>query len=600
MTIARWPNEGYSKLTKVYDPVANSWITSTNSSAYNNIYNARVDFSGKTQAQIQALKSDELIAKAKTGITFGVDSSKNVSDWENATDALMFGYWFHDWATQTMPLGTVDTVNNAVTSKYASYYGAKKDARFYVFNLLEELDCDGEYYIDRTSKDNDVLYFYKEQAPDSDSKITLSLLSDSTPMLKISSNAKITVDGLTFENSRGTGISLSESENTVVQNCELRNLGSNAISVYATNCIVKNNYIHDTNGGINVGHPGSYAANLTESNNIIANNEIKNFSRLDKVYIDGINVSGVANKVYGNKIHQAEHLAARITGYNNEFYNNEITDVLRECDDAGAIYMGRTWADRGNKIYSNYIHDLAVSNTDVTAGDSPVAGIFLDDHYAGGYIEGNVFKNINGHGVRLNRGRENTITNNLFVECSLGGILITGPDHNDGYTYANNYASSHGTTFETMKGYLDNEAWKNTFPALCVYALSTEPEYDFGTQALNIVTKNLTIDCGKNNNNMGIKVSAFSADFDYPSVEYTDADGNIKTLDLDGVIENNASEANTIKAVLGNNAYMTKSVTSDDSDFAAAAQNPALATTELAFKAGITGFIPIDFTSMRK
>ncbi len=486
MTVARWPNTGYSKTTSGSATIeARSFLK---------------DYDDADE--VKALSEDDkavLKTKVETGAVIGVDSSKDISKWANAKDALLFGYWYYDWATQTIPLGSVS--GNTVTTKYASTYGAKAGARFYIYNLLEELDTENEYYIDRTPKGNDVLYFYKSTEPADDSKITLSLLEDT--MINIWA-PNITLDGLTFENSRGTAVALSHTDYVTVKNCTMRNLGSYGVSVYAKNCNVLNNNIYDTNGGIIVGNEDATidTQNLPKANNYIYGNTIKRFSRLDKVYIDGINLGGIGNKASYNHISEGEHLAARVTGNFNEFSYNEITNVLNETDDAGAIYMGRSWTQRGNKIISNYIHDLALNNNEVGAGDSPVAGIFLDDHYAGAYIEGNVFVNIKGHGVRTNRGRENTITNNLFVNCTNGGAAVaTNLSAEDSATTNDNYS----TQYNNIQSYMKTGVWYESFPEIADTLVA-----DWAKPEKNVVTNNYSIKCGTDGVT-GVTVGAWPA-----------------------------------------------------------------------------------------
>ncbi len=600
MTIARWPN--------LEADGGNNYATAT--SAYTDFAAYDLINSYKNVAAVEAL-DDATKATIKTniqkGITVGVPE-KDISKWADAVNEaatspentpLMFGYWGHDWATQTMPVGNVDSVNKTITSKYASTYKAQDNARFYVYNLLCELDTDGEYYIDRVNK---VMYFCKDKAPTESSKVTISTLDSSKPMLEIKPKANITVDGLVFENSRGSGIALLDADGAVVQNCEIRNVASYGLLVFGRNNKVQNNYIHDTNGGISIGSSDNNndIKNLNRANNIIHGNEIENFSRLNKVYTDAILIEGVGNTISYNKIHGGEHLAVRLTGHLNTFKNNEIYDVLNEVDDAGAIYVGRRWSQRGNKILSNYIHDLAIDNNEIGVSDSPVAGIFVDDHYAGAYIEGNVFKNINGNGIRTNRGRENTITNNLFISCTEGGVKVSGPNYDDGATEAD-FKTNYDNMFNVegaISAYATNERWIEEFPTLCAL-METLAYENWADPAAMVVTKNLSIDCGDE----GVSVAAWAAKyedtFNFRGTDYilnsdvSNNGGNITPAEL-------ATFDDDGNKLTDGNAYVAASVSSGDSDYAAVAQNPALATAELAAKAGITGFTPIDFASMRQ
>ena len=68
---------------------------------------------------------------------------------------------------------------------------------------------------------------------------------------------------------------------------------------------------------------------------------------------------------------------------------NEIFDMVKETDDAGAIYSGRDMTSRGNKITYNYIHDM-----DDGQGAHGRAAIYMDDAMSSMTAFGNIFNNI--------------------------------------------------------------------------------------------------------------------------------------------------------------------------------------------------------------
>jgi len=70
--------------------------------------------------------------------------------------------------------------------------------------------------------------------------------------------------------------------------------------------------------------------------------------------------------------------------------------------------MGRHYTQRGNIIRYNYIHDLPVEG-------QPNA-VYLDDCWSGTTVYGNVFYRAH-RGVLIGGGRDNTVANNIFVEC---------------------------------------------------------------------------------------------------------------------------------------------------------------------------------------
>ena len=255
------------------------------------------------------------------------------------------------------------------------------------------------------------------------------------------------------------------------------------------NCVIKDNYIHNVDGAVYIS--GGDAKNFTAANHVVKNNNIKNFSRVSKISIPAIQLGGVGNSVIHNEIHDSEYSAIMFGGVNNTIQYNNIYNVCTETADAGAIYAGRSWVNRDIKILNNYFHNMGNSVQTVGTGKNPVAGIFLDDHFAGTVISNNIFDGISGHGVRTNKGRENEISNNIFNNCSLGGFSVGVV--NDTEENLKSYYTSSGhiggiqTILNTSKGY-DITKWTEEYPEL-FNAAKTDYNTDlFYTQ--NVVLRN--------------------------------------------------------------------------------------------------------------
>ncbi len=417
----------------------------------------------------------------ESGFTFESDY-ENLDNWDTADQALIFGYFKHDWATQTVPLKAVGS--DTITSKYPSMFGIKEGARYYVYNLLEEMDMPGEYFIDR-NKDSatyGTMFFYLPEDVNENSEISIS---NNNSALMTLNGKNVTIDGFTFTNARKHGVVFSSaSSDCVVKNCTVKNTSLEGVSIGGTNNLITNCSIYDVNGGMVIS--GGDVPTLTRANNKATYNTIKRFSRLNKTYTDAIYMMGVGNTASHNVISDAEHLALRFLGSYHEVSYNDISNVLQECDDMGAIYVGRKWTDRGNKVLSNYIHDIGSS----ISSSNSVSGIFLDDHYAGAYIEGNVFVNIDGHGIRGNQGREHTITNNLFVNCTRGGVSIK-----DATGKADDYKTQQAgidTLFASIEAAGTTEKWEKEFPELMSIA-NNMPYNAWG----HTLTKNVMVNCGE-------------------------------------------------------------------------------------------------------
>ncbi|MGH4139609.1 right-handed parallel beta-helix repeat-containing protein [Clostridium sp.] len=325
--------------------------------------------------------------------------------WNKNQNIWMSGYWYHNWSDSTVKISNIDTFNNLISFTDKLPYGIKEDQRFYYFNILEELDNAEEYYIDYENK----LLYFLPKSPIQNTKIQLSKLTE--PFIKIKDVSNITIEGIIFEDSRATSIEIENGANIKIKNCVIRNTSQNGISINGgINNGVENCKIYNTGtGGLVIN--GGNRDTLTPCNNYATNNEIYNFSRINKTYSAAINISGVGISVSHNSIHDAPHTAILFSGNDHLLEYNEIYNVATETDDVGAIYSGRDWTFRGNIIRYNYLH-----NIDNNIGYFNVSGIYLDDCMSSAEVYGNVFYKVKNP-IFVGGGRDNIIVNNVIVDC---------------------------------------------------------------------------------------------------------------------------------------------------------------------------------------
>lgn len=365
MTLSRWPNKDFANVDSViYNPQKNE----------------------------------------KKGFTFQINK-KEPSLWNNSQDIWMFGYWYQDWYDTTVKVKSINKSNTTIESDSNPYYGIRNNQRFYFVNVLQELDTPGEYYIDRK---NGILYFYPPATLDN-SKIQLSEFSNI--FVKVNDLSNITFQNITFDGSRGSGMTISNSTNIKIDNCIFRNLSGNAVTINGgKNCGVENSTIYNTGtGGIAI--TGGNRNTLTPANHYSYNNEIYNYARIKRSYSAAVNISGVGNRIQNNSIHDGPHTAILFAGNDNLIEYNEIYNVATETDDVGAIYSGRDWTYRGNIIRYNFLH-----NIDNPLGKYGKGGIYLDDCMSNAEIYGNVFYKVDNPLI-IGGGRDITIQNNIIADC---------------------------------------------------------------------------------------------------------------------------------------------------------------------------------------
>ncbi|MBM3500780.1 MAG: hypothetical protein FJX74_19140, partial [Armatimonadetes bacterium] len=147
MSLARWPNEGFVQTGKILDPQG----------------------------------------------TFEYEGDRPTR-WGQAQDAWVYGYFRWLWADDSVPIGAIDTQTRQLKLGLPTGYGETvQGAPYYVFNLLEEIDRPGEWYLDR---DSGLLYFLPPSDP-AQAEVTLSMLSG--PFATLTDASWVTLEGFTFE-----------------------------------------------------------------------------------------------------------------------------------------------------------------------------------------------------------------------------------------------------------------------------------------------------------------------------------------------------------------------------------------------------------------
>lgn len=383
---ARWPNDGFAHIESVLDE-------------------------GTMLSSAQS--TDEL-----RGATFKIPAEK-AELWKNAKDAWLMGLWKYDWAEQNTPVASVDAENASITTGYAfssgvSAYGGLQGGKYYIFNLPEELDAPGEYYVDRAEN---VFYLYP---PENAEKINVSAMTE--PLVKLSACKNISIENVKFADSRDMGVYAEDSEKIEISNCTFSNISQEGINL--DNC--KNSTVRSCKlynlGGCAVRLSNTYTGSLVSENNVVTDCVIHDYATRNMMYSPGIYVSGTGAKITHNEIFNAPHNAIIFVGNNNTIEYNNIHNVVNNTNDAGAIYTGKSWIQRGNVIKNNYFHVLKGSDT-----CGAVHAVYLDDFFCGTLIKSNIFENITGgsSSAIAGCGRDTVISDNIFIDC-LHMIRVNG------------------------------------------------------------------------------------------------------------------------------------------------------------------------------
>ena len=479
-------------------------------------------------------------------LSFGYTDDR-ISKWKDAKDPWIVGTISVNYENNEYPIAKIDTSAKKIyigEGKINSYY---TNGWFFGENLLEEIDKEGEYYLDR---ENGKLYYY---AP-SDFKTgsyTVGLTTLKTPLFNFNGTKNVKVRNLYMEGGRGyavlgtsagykiptysefltsQNISLehkmfSEKDHAhiylkapsnypdaqvfpghvwdgfldsgkgvdgiEITNCDIRNFGSGGIIIRGDNVKIENNHIKNM-GGVGLYLRGGDLETLTPSGNTIINNEIHRVGYLQRAYFPAIAMHGVAIHVAHNDIYDAPHCIFNYHGNDHIIEYNKIHEAVKECLDMDAIYTRNEYMPqwRGNIIRYNYIYDLGIFPVGEYTKQLNVSGIRTDNYGHGLQIYSNIFANIGTDGANnvigvTAQGNRNTLKGNIFVDCS--ATFLGWNNYAAGTTWDMNNQTEKERV-ELAEKYAANPIFGNKYPELATF----RNEY-YKSVATNIFDENVVV-----------------------------------------------------------------------------------------------------------
>lgn len=439
-----------------------------------------VNDENQTLARYPNNKSMSVPTESVNEESFGFNyTDDRVSKWVNAKDAYIVGTVSINYENNTYPIEKIDPSKKLLTIKEGRINTYYTNGWFFGQNLLEELDAEGEYYIDRES--GKLYYYPPNDFTSGNYDIGLSMLK--TPVFNFNGAKYITVSNITMKGGRGyavlgtsagysipsfkdwmisrgadlNGANFTKGAGSVyiadidkytdaqtfpghvwdgfvdegsgvshieVKNCNIFNFGSGAIVINGDNVHLESNHIRNI-GGTALYLRGGDLETLTPSENTIINNNIHRVGYLQKAYVPAIAMHGVGIHVAHNDIYDAPHCIFNYHGNDHIIEYNKIHDAVKECLDMDAIYTRNEYMPqwRGNIIRNNYIYNIGIFPVGEYTKQLNVSGIRTDNYGHALQIYNNVFANIGSDGANnvigvTAQGNRNTLKGNLFIDCS--------------------------------------------------------------------------------------------------------------------------------------------------------------------------------------
>lgn len=461
-TLARIPEEGRGKVMKIdlddynigkLGPIGWAQTETTCPLNWVDVY-----LDGKTQmisqwpnGEMHYGKYVKTVIAGKTGrgVTngggvFQAETSR-IGRWQTADkdQMLVVGYWGEDYRHEMNKIAKIDEETLEITLMYGTDFGVQcnKTKRWKVKNLLEEMDCPTEWYLDRN---DNTLYYY----PPYDLKGHEMYVSYQTfPLIEFELLNYVNFEGLKFFGAE-TGIYMGRDnhhinivgneffglqkraiqmtqgnnyKNRIVNGRSRSSIGWKSTTQHndSTYINVESNDFYDT-GFSHISFATGSPYNLKDGHSRIHNNFMERASLITST--SGIYANNsMGLEVTNNSMHNMMFHAYDYGYIRSDTSYNHIWNVTREPYDAGAIYAGRDFIMRDNIIHHNLIH-----NTNSKGGSSSngTNAIYADDMLSDTHIYNNIMWDT-GAGVHVNGANFCTVLDNTMIDCTRGSLTYS-------------------------------------------------------------------------------------------------------------------------------------------------------------------------------
>jgi hypothetical protein len=350
----------------------------------------------------------------------------------------------------TMGNATVTLADCASAYAEPSDDGLDDKGTFYVYNVLAELDEEGEYYVNRSSgmlyvwlPSADSAYWYTSpwgkpvvssmlpppfieqerrkqvaQIARAATDAPIGELSVSSTLLQLDGTAFLTIDGLVLTTARNAGILAVNTSSITVSNCVLENFGNMAVNVTGGDALVLTSSVvrHAGNGAVFF-YAGDRTT-LTNAGHTVRNCTVSYSNRYMYCYVPMVALADCGNAIVDSELFGGPHQGTFISGNEHLISGCLLHDLVEAASDSGVVYMGRDFTYQGNVISSNTF--LRINTAD--PGDD-VSAVYLDDLVSGFTIVNNVFVNVS-RALLLGGGRDITFTNNTITGVNGGDAAV--------------------------------------------------------------------------------------------------------------------------------------------------------------------------------
>ena len=275
----------------------------------------------------------------------------------------------------------------------------KPGSRYRFVNVMEELDAPGEWCYDQPSG---TIVFIPPEGFSADSVIALGTASDHFFRIEGDGNR---VEGLRFCAKIGLpALCVDGGRSNVVEGCTFSAMDAYAVYASGRGTAIRSCDFRELSGG-GVKMQGGSLASGERGGNAVENCIFEDCCLMRYGWgYGGVTLGGFGNAVRHCLFRRFVEEAMSYSGFGHTVEYNRFYDTSVEFTDAAAVYVG------GIATYGNVFR-----YNDVGSAPKYCNAWYGDNMSCGNAVYGNVFRGYGHYGAFLGGGRDNVVSNNVFL-----------------------------------------------------------------------------------------------------------------------------------------------------------------------------------------
>jgi len=342
-------------------------------------------------------------------------------------------------ATPAAPTGTITLAPCPSHYNEPGFDSLDNKGTYYTYNLLSELDTEGEYYVNRTAR---LLYVWlpaspaspfwavapwsspveaSERAPNaaadreaaaaaaaaSLADPAVGLISINNTLLDLDGASFLTFDGITVNVGRDVGMRAHNTTGVIFVNGLIENVGNMAVNATGgSGLLIESSVVRHAGNGAIFFYAGDRTA-LARANHTVHNCSVSYSNRYMFCYVPMVALADAGNRVLSSELFGGPHQGVFLSGNLHELRNSSLHHLVQAMSDSGAVYTGRDWTYQGSVIDGNAFRHI----NSLDGGDTSV--LYLDDQVSGLTMTNNYFEDVS-RALELGGGRDNVFAGNVI------------------------------------------------------------------------------------------------------------------------------------------------------------------------------------------